>query len=103
MKGHLTSAEAAEQLGVSTKTLGRWREMEADGAPAAPCVQPGGPRGPIWWRAADLEAWSHRLSAWHRRRHLRVLAGQAAPEAPAPKPKAESLYARALKRAGRER
>lgn len=98
MKGHLTSAEAAEQLGVSTKTLGRWRELEADGAPAAPCVQPGGPRGPIWWRAADLEAWSHRLSAWHRRRHLQVVRQSAEP-AEASRPR--SLFARAQERAGR--
>ncbi len=91
----LTTTEAAAQLGVSVKTLGRWRAEEVDGAPKAPCLQPGGPRGPILWRAEQLEAWVEARSAWHRRAHLRLVQREQAPE------RQESLYRRAMKRAGR--
>lgn len=97
MSRFLTTTEAAAQLGVSLKTLARWRDEEADGAPRAPCSQPGGPRGPMRWRGDDLQAWVDARDLWHRRRHLRVLRAREPEETP----RQESLFLRAMKRAGR--
>lgn len=99
-KTWIDTPAAAEALGVSVKTLGRWRDEEADGAPKAPCRQPGGPRGPISWSAGELDAWIEARSTWHRRRHLRLVAATTRDERPEP-PRQESLFIRAMTKAKR--
>ncbi|MFB6518691.1 helix-turn-helix domain-containing protein [Streptomyces sp. NPDC056401] len=65
-----TTAEAAEAAGVSAKTLVNWRSLKR----GPKYLKPGGPRGPVRYRPADVRAW------------LRTR--EFDPEAPAPKKRA---------------
>lgn len=48
-----TSAEAAEATGVSEKTLTNWRSL----GKGPRFLKPGGPRGPVRYRPADVRSW----------------------------------------------
>lgn len=98
-KTWIDTPAAAAALAISVKTLSRWRDEEAEGAPKAPCRQPGGPRGPISWSADELDAWVEARSVWHRRRHLRLVA--AATREAQPEQRQESLFTKAMRKAGR--
>ncbi|MDD9376537.1 helix-turn-helix domain-containing protein [Streptomyces sp. ZAF1911] len=52
----LTSAEVADRLGVSEKTLGNWRTRRY----GPPFIRLSGAFGPVRYRPADVDAWEER-------------------------------------------
>ncbi len=56
LKTSLDTTEAAAFLGVSPQTLANWRSSRRQGAPVY-CKLSDGPRGPVRYRVADLEAY----------------------------------------------